>query len=591
MLNQTENHCILKNIHPSVSYATLRNWKKLQADYSNKLLSRANKQNSKKRILPLEYFSNKENINFVQTLLEYIDEKKYDISSVIYSLSINLLNKYKILSKNNVYISLSEYDNIPILSELLKIDLPDDEFDILGLIYQCLLFEGTKNTLGSYYTPKKIIQNMTNELDFTNNQSLLDPCCGSGAFLLSANVKNPEQLYGIDNDPIAVLIAKINLLIKYSTVNFLPQIYCFDFLQFEKNNKFLFICDKKFDYIVTNPPWGGKIYENDSGYVIDSKESFSHFFVKSFFMLKKHGKIRFLFPEAILNVKTHKDIRKYITENTKLVSITYYDNMFSGVTTNCVDIECVADHPGNYFEFYSNSNQKTISIQSIFETNNLIFNFLTTDDISIIHTIKNKGNYSLINSTWALGIVTGNNKEKLSSTQIEGMEQIYTGKEIQKYTLKQANKYLFYDRNKLQQVAKESIYRSNEKLVYKFISNELVFAYDDSKSLFLNSANILIPNIPNMSIKTVMAFLNSSLFQFLYTKLFGEIKVLKGNLEELPFPNISKKENTTITNLVDDVLNGNLLAQSEIDEYIFSLYNLTNKQISYIKRTIDGKTD
>lgn len=40
-----------------------------------------------------------------------------------------------------------------------------------------------------------------------------------------------------------------------------------------------------------------------------------------------------------------------------------------------------------------------------------------------------------------------------------------------------------------------------------------MFAYDDTSSLFLNSANILIPNIPGMSTKTVLAFLNSSLYR------------------------------------------------------------------------------
>ena len=96
------------------------------------------------------------------------------------------------------------------------------------------------------------------------------------------------------------------------------------------------------------------------------------------------------------------------------------------------------------------------------------------------------------------------------------MEKIYTGKEIKPYFLEQARHYIFYQRQALQQTAKEEYYRAKEKLVYKFISKKLVFAYDNTGSLFLNSANILIPSIPNMSIKTVMAFLNTPLYQFLY---------------------------------------------------------------------------
>ena len=171
------------------------------------------------------------------------------------------------------------------------------------------------------------------------------------------------------------------------------------------------------------------------------------------------------------------------------------------------------------------------------------------------------------------------------------MEKIYTGKEIQPYRLKEVQNYIFYDRANLQQVAKEEIYRAPEKLVYKFISNRLTFAYDDSSSLFLNSANILIPAIPFMGVKTVMAFLNSSLFQFMYSKLFGEVKTLKGNLIELPFPQITEAENDEISALVDDVLNGSTSTQRVIDDYIFSIYGLSNEQKKYVRGIANGKAD
>lgn len=123
-------------------------------------------------------------------------------------------------------------------------------------------------------------------------------------------------------------------------------------------------------------------------------------------------------------------------------------------------------------------------------------------DIQIIKSVKEKAEFSLDKSTFALGIVTGDNKNKLSKTAQKNYEKIYTGKEIMPYTLKEASHFIFYDKSVLQQVASDAIYRAKEKLVYKFISKCLIFAYDDSGSLFLNSANILIPNIPNMSIKT-----------------------------------------------------------------------------------------
>ena len=573
-----------------ISDATIRNWEKLKPNMNGRLTTRANKRQSTKRVLPLEYLKNQDNIDFVQNTLDYIDENNIDIFSAIISLGISLLKTNKLYEKSHVKRVLNEYADIPICDEMSNVELPDDEYDILGLIYQAYLQEGKKNTIGSYYTPQKIAYNITKNFSFANGELFLDPCCGSGAFLMTIDAKNPEQIYGVDNDRIAVFIAKINMLLKYRNIVFIPQIYCLDYLMGYTLTQPHPIFEKTFHYIATNPPWGA-MDDYSNIYTIISKESFSYFFVKAFEQLKVDGTIRFLFPEAILNVKVHRDIRKFILDRAGLVSITTYDEMFSGVTTKYVDIECGKGAKKERFDVYAGNKKRSVEIKTVYETENLIFNLLSDDDLSIVRIVKDKGKYSLKNSIWALGVVTGDNKGKLFPECHEGMEKIYTGKEIQPYILRPANNYILYDRANLQQVAKEEIYRAPEKLVYKFISNKLVFAYDDSASLFLNSANILIPDIPPMSTKTVMAFLNSSLFQFMYIRLFGEAKILKGNLIELPFPEISEHEDIELSSLVNEVLNGDSTKQEIIENYVFSIYGLSQEQIQYVRRTVNGKTD
>ena len=579
---ETENY--------GISNATLVNWEKLNTKTAGRLTTRANKRKSKKRVLPMEYISNKDNIAFVQNILDFLDENSVDISSAILSLGISLLKRENIFNHRHVADVLEEYTDITVIDELVAANLPTDEFDILGLIYQSYLQEGKKNIIGSYYTPQKIAYNMTKDFDLSNGELFFDPCCGSGAFLLTVTASEPNQIFGVDNDKVAVMISKINMLLKYKDIEFIPQIYCIDFLMGYSVIQQHPIFEKKFDYIATNPPWGA-MDDYSNIYAITSKETFSYFFVKAIEQLKESGTIRFLFPEAILNVKVHKDIREFILDRAGLVSITTYDDMFSGVTTKYVDIECGNGADKSSFIVYAGDKKRTVEIKTVYETENLIFNLLSDDDLSIVKIVKDRGRYSLQNSTWALGIVTGDNKSKLFPECHEGMEKIYTGKEIQPYVLRPAKNYILYDRANLQQVAKEEIYRAPEKLVYKFISNKLVFAYDNNASLFLNSANILIPNIPSMSIKSVMAFLNSSLFQFMYIRLFGEVKILKGNLIELPFPEISAADNEKITSLVDEILGGNSTKQEEIENYIFSVYGLTDEQITYVRRMVNGKAD
>lgn len=565
-----------------VSEATRRNWNRLNTAEGSRLTKRANKRLSSKKIVPIEYFKNKENQIYVSDILTVLDNADYSITDVLCSVAEGLFASQGILGNANVQIVLSEY-SYKRVNEIFNMTIPQDEIDLLGIIYQSNMLEGVKNQSGSYYTPYKVTSSMVSALSFEEGQTFMDPCCGSGAFLLSLSCKNPEQIYGIDNDPIAVMIAKFNLLLRYPDNDFVPNIVCGDFLL---DNPFSSNC---FDYIVTNPPWGAFVGDIQGIEVITSQETFSLFFVKSFQQIKEDGIVRFLLPEAILNVKIHKDVRTFILDNCCLNSITVYDGSFSGVVTGFIDIECQSRAKSNTVLINKGNDSFIVDIVAFSENENNVFCFLNSVDTEIVKQCKQFGKYTLGESTWALGVVTGDNKGKLKSTPASNLEAIYTGKEIIPYGLKAPSNFILYDRAAFQQVAKEECYRAPEKLIYKFISNKLVFAYDDKQRLFLNSANILIPNVPGMGIKTVMALLNSDLFSFLYQKMFGEVKILKGNLLQLPFPEISKEQDCRISTLVDSIMSGHSENVEPLQNDIYSLFSLSQTQIKHIRSAIYGK--
>ena len=591
------------NFNAFISNATRQNWRRLgilddenksvinQTQFGtnklkSKLTTRANKKLSAKFIVPMEYFCNTQNIAKIQGIVEYISLKNYTISNALYSLGLNLLQNKRLAHKPHIKKVLSDYV-FECHSDLLTLSLPNNESDILGLIYQCLLREGEKNIAGAYYTPQAIVGQMTKNLDFNKGQNFLDPCCGSGAFFMSLQNAKAEQIFGIDNDPIAVFIAKINLLLKFPNDEFEPQIYCCDYLNLPTNlNE---ICKNKFDYIITNPPWGASAKSYKNAFGITSKEIFSLFFVKAYHQLKKNGIVRFLLPVSVLNVKTHKDIRHFILQNTNLKSICFHASSFEGVSTKFVDITLQNSALNSHTLVKKDGETLSVPLSFFRQTKNHIFNALNKQDMKIISQVKQRGKFDLSKSIWALGIVTGNNKNALFKSQINKSEKIYTGKEITPYKLKKAQKFIIYDRTKFQQVAKDEIYRASEKLVYKFISNKLVFAYDESRALFLNSANILIPKIPNMSVKTALAFLNSPLYQYLYLTLFGEIKILKGNLLELPFPQISKAQDEKITFLVEQILSGDEKSVHLTNEQIYKVFDINEKQKKYIQKALKCK--
>ena len=100
----------------------------------------------------------------------------------------------------------------------------------------------------------------------------------------------------------------------------------------------------------------------------------------------------------------------------------------------------------------------------------------------------------------------------------------------------------------------------------------------------MNSANILIPRIETHSIKTVMAFLNSTLFNYLYKNMFNELKILKGNLEELPFPILDEKIKKELENYVEKYIKikDNKIPE-HIDTIVYKTFSLSKKDIKIIK--------
>ncbi|MBP5449619.1 MAG: hypothetical protein J6Y01_05815 [Spirochaetales bacterium] len=254
------------------------------------------------------------------------------------------------------------------------------------------------------------------------------------------------------------------------------------------------------------------------------------------------------------------------------------------MTTKCVDIEQHNCAMSKTFTVVRGGQKYGTNIDWIDMQHNCAFHLMSEEAHSVVEQVYKLPYQTLAGSEWALGIVTGDNRQRLHGNAVVGDEPIYTGKEIGLYTLSPPKKYIKFEPEHFQQVAPTEMYRAKEKLVYKFISTHPIFAYDDSGSLTLNSANILIPHISGMSVKTVMAFLNSDLFAFLYRTMFGEIKILQGNLCQLPFIRITPETDRYIAEMVDRIIAGEMCLHDELQNVIFELYRLNGQQREIVQK-------
>lgn len=573
---------------PRISKATEYNWKKLNSDSSEKLTKRANKTQSKKKVVANSY------LDFAPAnlLLSKIMQTEASIESIMYSLCISILEFHNILDKDNVVKFISQFNNC----ETITIDIPEGTWsgnnDVLGFIYQSLITEGERNLTGQYYTNKKVVDYMLGDKRLEEGETFLDPCCGSGAFLLSVQTTTPENLYGFDINPIAVMIAGTNLLVKYSNQDFYPNVYCIDFLKkeiFDTNRQDI---PFRFDNIYTNPPWGA---DKEGVYTknfpeIKSKERSSMVIVEAVKRLKKNGNFYFLLPSSLLKIKTHNDVRKFILSNSAIKRIDLYSERFDGVFTDYFSIKLSINQTDSQ-SYIVSTGEETRNIElsnTDAKSGVIVLEQLTHIDDSIIKKMELKKHDDLTHSQWALGIVTGDNKNKVKKDMADGLEPVYTGKQVSPFKLQEESSFIQFAPESFQQCAKEEYFRAPEKLIYRFIAKYPIVAYDDKQCLCLNSANILIPKLDGISIKSVAALLNSSLYHYYYTIKFSDIKVLKGNLQELPFPKLTKSQDELLSNLVTSIQSSSYSEkqQEKLDDTVYSLFKITPTEQQQIKSRI-----
>lgn len=125
--------------------------------------------------------------------------------------------------------------------------------DTLGLIYLSLMELSKRRQSGRYYTPQSLTDTAVETLQVSRGRVFLDPCCGSGNFLLRLLRRGArvEDLYGSDLDGFSVTLARINFVLSGN---------CSDKDTLQDH---LLKCDTitcrslpQVDVVLGNPPWG-----------------------------------------------------------------------------------------------------------------------------------------------------------------------------------------------------------------------------------------------------------------------------------------------------------------------------------------------
>lgn len=86
----------------------------------------------------------------------------------------------------NEELKIRETSFFQIVKELEQYNLSDISDDIKGIAFEQFLGRTFRGELGQFFTPRTIVDYMTEVLDPQEGELICDPCCGSGGFLIKA---------------------------------------------------------------------------------------------------------------------------------------------------------------------------------------------------------------------------------------------------------------------------------------------------------------------------------------------------------------------------------------------------------------------
>lgn len=286
----------------------------------------------------------------------------------------------------------------------------------------------------SFYTNSEpIVSYMVKQLNLSNEQHILEPCAGEGVFVDAILAKQPNisiECYDINPEACRILREKYHSKENIKIIESDPLLDC--------NLDMISSMGKGFDRIIANPPYGAwqdysrrsllkKRYKN-----LYVKESYTLFLYRAIQVLRERGRLVFIIPDTFLNLHMHKELRKFLLLNTKLIEIILFPSkFFPGINFGYANL-CIITAEKSTIRNENNKNK--LKIVTGFQTprelslgNNENSHFFTQSDIynSLDHALfisKEPKIVQMLNQAklrigdvadCVTGIYTGNDKKYL----------------------------------------------------------------------------------------------------------------------------------------------------------------------------------
>ncbi len=217
----------------------------------------------------------------------------------------------------------------PGLEASLSLEVPDEVLARVGLLLDRMALDGDAEALdavfeqlvtrvgkgdkGQFFTPRHVVDWIARALLLEDGERVIDPACGSGAFLVHARAQAKVETWGFDVDGRAVRVAR---LIAVASGDDPTRIVRADSLRREGGARAA-------DVILTNPPFAGDVeYE---GYALVTRgrrtERDALFVERCVEMLRPGGRLAIVLPHNKVAGAAWSRLRAWLVSRARVYAV------------------------------------------------------------------------------------------------------------------------------------------------------------------------------------------------------------------------------------------------------------------------------
>lgn len=259
-----------------------------------------------------------------------------------------------------------------VVGELQQFSLMLTDKDVVGDAFEVFAESKFVGEKGEFFTPREVVKMCVDIIDPQPEEKVLDPACGSGGFLIYAlehvwrnmgthpkykGVKDIQMerkkiaernYFGIDKEIDLVKIAKAYMaIVGDGRGSIIQENTLHNYQDWNSRSEYLFLEDKKpkkFDVILTNPPFGAKIKVIDDDTLknfdlghkwrfdkysnkwfktkeIQKTEPQLLFIERCLDFLKEGGRMAIVLPDGVFGNPTDGWVRQWIRERAEILAI------------------------------------------------------------------------------------------------------------------------------------------------------------------------------------------------------------------------------------------------------------------------------